>query len=81
MRMKRFTKINHWSIFRYFPSSQRRERGGKAAKKWWSTRVDPIANPGTHTTILLALIGVLLFLNFALRFPDAGGMIADYNKF
>ena len=34
-----------------------------------------------HTKIALALIGCLLILNFMLRFPELGAVIAQYNQF
>jgi hypothetical protein len=36
---------------------------------------------GLHTKIALALIGCLLILNFMLRFPELGAVIAQYNQF
>ena len=34
-----------------------------------------------HTKIALVIIGLLLALNFMLRFPELGAVIAQYNQF
>ena len=34
-----------------------------------------------QTAFALALIVILLMLNFMLRFPDLGAIIAEYNQF
>ncbi|MGB6796570.1 MAG: hypothetical protein WBE48_08450 [Xanthobacteraceae bacterium] len=36
---------------------------------------------GIKPQIALALIGCLLILNFMLRFPELGAVIAQYNQF
>lgn len=47
------------------------------------TRSNKVADHGwpSQTTFALALIVVLLMLNFILRFPDLGAIIAEYNQF
>jgi hypothetical protein len=46
------------------------KRSSEAAEHWPS-----------QTAFALALIVVLLMLNFILRFPDLGAIIAEYNQF
>jgi hypothetical protein len=40
-----------------------------------------IADPNLHAIVLLCLVGLLLTLNFVLRSPDLGAVIAQYNQF
>ena len=40
-----------------------------------------IANPELHAVIAFCLVGILLTLNFILRFPDFGAIIEQYNQF
>jgi hypothetical protein len=39
------------------------------------------AAPNLHAIVLFCLISLLLTLNFVLRFPDLGMVIAQYNQF
>jgi hypothetical protein len=82
MNTKRTTKISRRPILRYLlPLEKPKRHRGKAAKQPWPIPVGTIANPHLHTIVALGLIGVLLMLNIVLRFPDLGGIIAEYNKF
>jgi hypothetical protein len=47
----------------------------------WSRLVTIIANPDLHAVVAFCLIGLLLALNFILRFPDFGSVIEQYNQF
>lgn len=40
-----------------------------------------VSRADLHTKIALALICGLLFLNFMLRFPELGAVIAQYSQF
>jgi hypothetical protein len=68
-------------LFRHFQSLQRRYRDSEDAKKRRPIRVDIIADPDALTILFLAVIGLLLFLNFILRFPSVVETIVEYNKF
>jgi hypothetical protein len=50
---------------------QEKKRSNKAADHGWPSQ----------TAFALALIVVLLMLNFILRFPHLGAIIAEYNQF
>jgi hypothetical protein len=43
--------------------------------------IDALSNPDRQTVVALALLVVLLMLNFIMRFPDLGAIIAEYNQF
>ncbi len=47
----------------------------------WSRIVTVITNPDLLTVVTFCLVGLLLSLNFILRFPDFGGVIEQYNQF
>ena len=47
----------------------------------WSRLVTVITNPDLLTVVTFCLVGLLLSLNFILRFPDFGGVIEQYNQF
>ena len=46
-----------------------------------SRLVTVITNPDLLTVVTFCLVGLLLSLNFILRFPDFGGVIEQYNQF
>lgn len=50
---------------------QEEKRSNKAAEHGWPSQ----------TAFALALIVILLILNFILCFPDLGAIIAEYNQF
>jgi hypothetical protein len=39
------------------------------------------SNPDLPTIVAFCLLGLLLTLNFILRFPDLGAVIEQYNRF
>jgi len=43
--------------------------------------VTAILNPELQTVVAFCILGILVTLNVALRFPDFGGLIADLNSF
>lgn len=43
--------------------------------------VEVITDPELLTVVAFSLIGLLLALNFMLRFPDFGAVIEQYNQF
>ena len=47
----------------------------------WSRLVTAITNPDLLTVVTFCLVGLLLSLNFILRFPDFGAVIEQYNQF
>ncbi len=47
----------------------------------WSRLVTVITNPDLLTVVTFCLVGLLLSLNFILRFPDFGAVIEQYNQF
>jgi uncharacterized membrane protein YdfJ with MMPL/SSD domain len=47
----------------------------------WSRLVAVIANPELHIVVAFCLTGLLLTLNFILRFPDLGAIIEQCNQF
>jgi hypothetical protein len=49
----------------------------KSAERRWSDAI----NPAQQTAFAVAFIALLLMLNFILRFPDLGAIIAEYNRF
>jgi hypothetical protein len=46
-----------------------------------SSSEEAASRASLHTKIALGLIGFLLVLNFMLRFPELGAVIAQYNQF
>jgi hypothetical protein len=47
----------------------------------WSHFVSAVSDPELHTIVAFCLIGILVTLNIALRFPDFGGLVADLGSF
>jgi len=82
MHMKRRAKINWWSIVHSLRNVEGSGRYSKVATDgWWPALVAAIANSHLQTVVALLLIVMLLMLNFILRFPDLGAVIAEYNQF
>ncbi len=82
MSMRGITGMSHLRILlRHVQSFQARYCDRKVAKKRRSVGVGKIVEPDAHTIVLLALIGVLLLLNFMLRFPGVAAIIAEGNRF
>jgi len=61
---------------------------GKIAnrRKWeaearWSQLATPITVFDLHTVIASCVIGLLLAVNLALRFPELGAVIEQFNQF
>ena len=80
--MKRSAKISWRPIIRGLRTVEESRRYGKVTTKgWWSALVAAIVNPHLHTIVALLLIALLLMLNFILRFPDLGAIVAEYNQF
>jgi hypothetical protein len=59
----------------------KRSTNKAAAEHRWLRLANAIVNSEGTTTFALALIVALLMLNFILRFPDLGAIIAEYNQF
>jgi hypothetical protein len=55
-------------------SSQLERRTEKASPRSW-------LEPDLNAVVLFCAIGFLAILNFILRFPDLGAIIAQYNQF
>ena len=47
----------------------------------WSRLIAVITDRDLHAVVAFCLIGLLLVLNFILRFPDLGAVIEQYNQF
>ncbi len=47
----------------------------------WSRRDSGTAGRDLYAAIAFCLVGLLLTLNFILRFPDLGAVIQQYNQF
>jgi hypothetical protein len=80
MKTKSNTRIGQRAVIRIAKLFQAQKRSYKTAKRS-SESVDTIIRANQETTFALALIVVLLVLNFILRFPDLGAIIAEYNQF
>ena len=52
-----------------------------AARAVWSGFVTTVLDPELQTVVAFCMIGFLVTLNMALRFPDFGGLVADLNSF
>jgi hypothetical protein len=63
------------------PISKPAGRQLKATKSQWARVVATITNPNLLAVVAICTIGLLLTLNFILRFPDFGAVIEQYNKF
>ena len=63
--------------------SQERSKGYqvKAKQTKWARIVATATNPDFIAVVAFCVIGLLIALNFALRFPDAGAVIEQYNQF
>jgi len=47
------------------------------ARILWSRLITAVSNPELQIVAALCIIGILLTLNVALRFPDFGAMLAE----
>jgi len=47
----------------------------------WSRFVTAVSDPELQTIIAFCMIGILVTLNVALRYPDFGGLVADLECF
>jgi len=47
----------------------------------WSRFVMVVLDPELQTVVAFCMIGILVTLNMALRFPDFGGLVADLECF
>jgi hypothetical protein len=81
MNTKKGTKKGQRPVIRNTQLFQAQNRSSKTAEQRWSQLIDAIANPDRQTVVALALIVVLLMLNFILCFPDVGAIITEYNQF
>jgi hypothetical protein len=73
MHTKWSAKLGLWPLLRNLqPAEKLRPDVGPAGAP---------ARSDLPTTIALILIALLLALNFILRFPDLGAIIAQYNQF
>jgi hypothetical protein len=59
------------------PGSRRTQRTGAV----WSQLVTVITDLDFQAVVAFCVIGILLALNFILRFPDSGAVIEQYNQF
>jgi hypothetical protein len=75
------SEISRRSIIPDTPFFQAHKHSNKDAERQRSELIDAITNPNRQTAFALALILVLLILNFVLRFPDLGPIVAEFNQF
>lgn len=82
MSLKRNMRFSAWPVVRklHLPEKPVR-RKIKAAEGSRSFVASIISHSSLHTIIALYLIALLFALNVILRFPDLGGIIAQYNQF
>jgi hypothetical protein len=59
------------------PTSQQSQRTEIA----WSRLITVVTDPDLQAVVAFCVIGLLLALNFILRFPDFGALIEQYNQF
>jgi hypothetical protein len=77
MGTKRSTKSGLWPLMRKLHSL--RKLGLVRSAQARPIPLRAAARSDRHTIVALALIVVLLIVNFILRFPDLGAIIAQYN--
>jgi cell division protein FtsW (lipid II flippase) len=80
MKTTKRTRIGQLAVICITQLFQAQKRSNKTAKRT-SESIDAITSANEKTAFLLAFIVVLLMLNFILRFPDLGAIIAEYNRF
>ena len=81
MNKNKSTKIRQPPVIRNTQMSKAQKRSSKAVDQPWSKLIDTLTNCSRQTVFAVVLIVVLLMLNFILRFPDLGAIIAEYNQF
>jgi hypothetical protein len=74
--------MGHRPIIRELqPLVKSKGRDLEAAKRLWPRFVAAITTPDLLGVVAFCVIGLLLALNFALRFPDFGAVFEQYNQF
>ncbi|HTV31303.1 MAG TPA: hypothetical protein VMF32_26450 [Xanthobacteraceae bacterium] len=81
MNTKKGTKTGQRPVVRNTQLFQAQNRASNTSEQRPSELIDALYNPDRQTVVALILVVVLLMLNFILRFPDLGAIIAEYNQF
>lgn len=81
MNTKRSPKFTVRPITRKFQPPKKTGRRGLDAEQSHANFVGKSASSDLQTIVALFIIALLLIINFILRFPDLGAIIAQYNQF
>jgi uncharacterized membrane protein YdfJ with MMPL/SSD domain len=63
------------------PLEKPKGRQVRADETRWDRFVTRTTNPDLLAVVVFCVIGLLIFLNFILRFPDLGALLEQYNQF
>lgn len=59
----------------------RSDRRASPARAFWSRLTTAVSNPQLQIVAAFCIIGILLTLNVALRFPEFGAVVAELDSF